>query len=430
MRRLMFALALSLVAVTVLAQEAPQRGRIKKFDAQTGTVTITTQDGKDVEAAIVAQTQFRNADNETIANIREKGLPAGTNVMFRTRQEGGKVVLDGIRVPGAAAAGQAKARGKGGKQAANVPPPPPPRDSIGLKPLTELGKETYKGESGGLYGNGSNEPPAALQEAAKKAAARIKPLDAKGQPSPSGKIGLVSIGMSNTTMEFSVFKKQADADAQKSDKVVVVDLAQGGRIPVAWNNPSEGMSKQTWDTADQRLKAADVAYEQVQVAWIKQAIAQPAQFGDFPKHAKKLEDDLVTSLQVAKQKFPNLQLAFLSSRIYGGYATTPLNPEPYAYEEAFSMRWLIERQVKGDPALNADPEKGQVKAPVILWGPYLWGDGTTPAQGRPGLESRRFARQRRDASERFGPQEGRGYADQLLAFRPVCQKLVLEVSGE
>jgi Cu/Ag efflux protein CusF len=378
MRRLMFALALSLVAVTVLAQEAPQRGRIKKFDAQTGTVTIATQDGKDVEAAIVAQTQFRNADNETIANIREKGLPAGTSVMFRTRQEGGKVVLDGIRVPGAAAAGQAKARGKGGKQAANVPPPPPPRDSIGLKPLTELGKATYKGESGGLYGNGSNEPPAALQEAAKKAAARIKPLDAKGQPSSSGKIGLVSIGMSNTTMEFAVFKKQADADAQKSDKVVVVDLAQGGRIPVAWNNPSEGMSKQTWDTADQRLKAADVAYEQVQVAWIKQAIAQPAQFGDFPKHAKKLEDDLVTSLQVAKQKFPNLQLAFLSSRIYGGYATTPLNPEPYAYEEAFSMRWLIERQVKGDPALNADPEKGQVKAPVILWGPYLWGDGTTP----------------------------------------------------
>ena len=25
--------------------------------------------------------------------------------------------------------------------------------------------------------------------------------------------------------------------------------------------------------------------------------------------------------------------------------------------------------------LNPDPSKGEVKAPVILWGPYLWADG-------------------------------------------------------
>ena len=31
-----------------------------------------------------------------------------------------------------------------------------------------------------------------------------------------------------------------------------------------------------------------------------------------------------------------------------------------------------------DPALNAEAAKGEVKAPVVLWGPYLWGDGTTP----------------------------------------------------
>src|SRR3954471_15519243 len=211
MRRIFFMLTLSLLTAALLAQEAPQRGRIKNFDTEKGTVTISTADGKDVEAEIVPQTQFRGADNETSAKIREKGLPAGTNVMFKTRQEGGKTVLDGIRVPGPMGAAQAKGGGKGGKQGANVPPPPPPRDSIGLKPLTELGKDTYKGETGGLYGNGSNEPPPGQHDAAKKAAARIKPLDAKGQPSPSGKIGLVSIGMSNTTIEFSVFKKQADA---------------------------------------------------------------------------------------------------------------------------------------------------------------------------------------------------------------------------
>src|SRR5688572_29862991 len=87
--------------------------------------------------------------------------------------------------------GKQKGEGKAG-QRFNVAPAPPPRSSIGVKPLTELGTETYKGESGGLYGNGSNEPPPGQQEAARKAAARIQPLDAGGKPSPSGKIGLLS----------------------------------------------------------------------------------------------------------------------------------------------------------------------------------------------------------------------------------------------
>src|SRR5437762_2430085 len=208
MRRILCMLTLCLLTGALLAREGPQRGRIKKFDTQTGTVTISTPDGKEVEAAIVPQTQFRGADNEKTANLREKGLPAGTNIMFKTRQEGGKTVLDGIRVQGQAA-GDApqKAGGKAGGKGQQGPPPPPPRDSIGIKPLTELGSETYKGESGGLYGNGSNDPPAAQQDAAKKATARVKPLDSRGQPSSSGKIGLVSIGMSNTTQEFSLFKQ-------------------------------------------------------------------------------------------------------------------------------------------------------------------------------------------------------------------------------
>ena len=118
--------------------------------------------------------------------------------------------------------------------------------------------------------------------------------------------------------------------------------------------------------------------EQVQVVWIKQALIAQGRFGEFPAHAKKFEADLVVIIQQLKQHFPNLQLAFMSSRIYAGYATTPLNPEPFAYEGAFSVRWVIDSQVSGDPKLNADPSRGDVKAPVVLWGPYLWGDGTTP----------------------------------------------------
>jgi hypothetical protein len=140
---------------------------------------------------------------------------------------------------------------------------------------------------------------------------------------------------------------------------------------------------------DQRLKAAGVANAQVQVVWIKQALIAEAQFGEFPAHARKLESDLVTTLQLLKQRFPNLQLAYLSSRIYAGYATTSLNPEPYAYEGAFSIRWIIDAQVKGDPKLNADAARGPVQSPVVLWGPYLLGRRHDTAEGRRGLEPRR-----------------------------------------
>ena len=84
---------------------------------------------------------------------------------------------------------------------------------------------------------------------------------------------------------------------------------------------------------------------------------------------------MVVILNKLKERFPNLRIAYLSSRIYGGYARTPLNPEPYAYESAFVVRWLIQDQIKGKPSLNHDPEKGAVKSPLLLWGPYLWADG-------------------------------------------------------
>ena len=78
--------------------------------------------------------------------------------------------------------------------------------------------------------------------------------------------------------------------------------------------------------------------------------------------------------------FPNVKLAYLSSRTYGGYATIGLNPEPYAFESAFSVKWLVEQQIKGDKALDFDPAHGEVKAPWLAWGPYLWANGSTPRE--------------------------------------------------
>lgn len=83
-------------------------------------------------------------------------------------------------------------------------------------------------------------------------------------------------------------------------------------------------------------------------------------------------------MQRLKQNFLNIKIVYLSSRSYGGYALTDKNPEPYAYESGFAVRWLILDQINGSAELNFDPLKGTVQAPLLLWGPYLWANALTP----------------------------------------------------
>ncbi len=256
----------------------------------------------------------------------------------------------------------AKALQAKSKQVNQSPPAKPP---TGLIPLADMsGKDRYKGQDGGLYGNGKNEPPEKHLEAAMEQARLIQPLASDGKPSAEGKIVLISVGMSNTTQEFSAFVRLANADPDKSPKVVIVDGAQGGMTANLWANPG---ARNPWDVLDQRLKRAGVSAQQVQAAWIKEAMAAPENLGGFPKHAEVLKGHMVGLVTKLKQRFPNLRIAYLSSRIYAGYATTRLNPEPYAYESVFAVRELIQDQIQGRP--------GAAKSPILLWGPYLWADG-------------------------------------------------------
>ena len=246
----------------------------------------------------------------------------------------------------------------------------PPRASTGIVPLTDLGSGKYLGETGGLYPDGRNTPPASHAERGQLIARTIRPLDAAGQPAADGKIVLLTVGMSNTTQESQAFLRLANADPALNPRLVIVDGAQGAQTAAVTAKPDANY----WSVNEGRLRAAGVTPAQVQVVWLKQANALPSRA--FPEEAKALQADLTATLHNLHAKFPNLKIAYLSSRTYGGYATTPLNPEPHAYETAFAVKWTIAEQINGRAELNYDPDKGPVRAPWLAWGPYLWTDGT------------------------------------------------------
>ena len=239
----------------------------------------------------------------------------------------------------------------------------PPRESTGMIPLNEL-RGKYRGEEGGLYPGGGNAPPPKHLQAGLERARSIRPLDAAGKPAPDGKIVLLTVGMSNTTMESQALLKLARGDRELNPKLVLVDGAQNGRVAMV----TADAHADYWKVSDERLKAAGVTPRQVQAVWIKQANGQPT--GGFPAETKELQWDLLDTVMNLRERYPNLQIAYLSSRIYAGYAATALNPEPYAYEGAFAVKWLIGEQMKGNPELK--------DAPWLAWGPYLWADGTKP----------------------------------------------------
>jgi hypothetical protein len=246
------------------------------------------------------------------------------------------------------------------------------RDSTGLIPLIDLGGGSYFGATGGLYPSGSNARPAAHTAAGLAIANSIVPLDTLGLPDSTGKIVLISIGMSNATQEFQAFVPKANADPKKNPRVLVVDCAVGGQAANLIRTPTAAY----WDSVAARLRRVRSSPAQVQAAWLKEANASPT--GGFPASAETLRANLASIVRIMKLKMPNMRITFITSRIYAGYATSSLNPEPYAYESGFAVKWLIESQIAGVDSLNFDPERGPVEAPWLSWGPYLWADGMNP----------------------------------------------------
>ena len=263
-------------------------------------------------------------------------------------------------------------------------------------PLTDMAVgQTYQGFPGELYPDGSNSMPAAHAAAGTARAAAIQPLDTEGNPDAAGRIVLLSVGMSHTTQEFCsanglqpcnpwTFVGQALADAGVNHTTLTfVNGARSGQTAPDWDDPSDPDYARVRDFD---LGSVGLTEAQVQVVWLKVADAHPTTptLPSPDADAFVLEEEMGNILRALRVHYPNLRCVFVSSRSYAGYALTDLNPEPYAYESGFAVKWLIQAQI--DQMANGgaivDPRAGDLSyetaVPWIAWGPYLWADGTIP----------------------------------------------------
>jgi hypothetical protein len=163
----------------------------------------------------------------------------------------------------------------------------------------------------------------------------------------------------------------------------IVDGAAGGQTAGTWDSVGDANYNRV---RDQRLAPRGLSERQVQVVWLKVANANPTfSLPDARADAYRLVAQTGDIVRAARVRYPNLRQVFISSRIYAGYATTPLNPEPFAYESGFAVKWIVQAQIEQhQQGRIMDARAGDLRypnvAPWIAWGPYLWANGT---QARP-----------------------------------------------
>jgi hypothetical protein len=245
-------------------------------------------------------------------------------------------------------------------------------------PMDQLGANGYLGYMGGLYPGGMNTMPASHQASGITLASEIQPLDANGNPSPTGKYVLLSLGTSDAAYEFNRFLEYATNESTINPNLVIVEGAMGSEALdtllgvegfAFWNNIYN------WFLPD-----AGVTPQQVVAIWMEPEDAHPP--GGFPLDMEQLHNELRDFIPTLRGRFPNLKLLYLASRAYAGYANpVKVVSEPYSYDQAFALQAVIADQLNGDPALNFDPIQGPVVAPWIAWESYKWGNGMTAHDG-------------------------------------------------
>lgn len=265
-------------------------------------------------------------------------------------------------------------------------------------PLHELAS-TYFGLSGYFY-QGSNTPPPAHTALGLAQATAIEPLATDGTPLPAsqgGRIVFLAMGFSNTNGKWCLrgslfgitcnswsFMGRWKTNSQMRQAVDGVQLFNGttkGGTTVKWDDPMDV----DYDNVSSALAAQGLTPLQVQVMYVEVVLGNPTlSLPNSNADTYQLVRAGGNQMRAIKTRYPNVHQTYVAPRDYAGYAKTTLSPEPYAYETAFAVKWLIQAQITQLATGIIDPLAGDLDlsvAPWLTWGPYLWATSTPRADG-------------------------------------------------
>lgn len=219
------------------------------------------------------------------------------------------------------------------------------RTSVGLIPLID---------GPGLYSSGLNTAPPAHIARGQAIASALRTLP---------RVALMSVGMSNTNQYFEAFRRNEETTTDKASNLRIINGATGKQASSSWANPNDDV----YGFADEKIVASGATPLDVRVLWV---LSTNGANGGFPYWRERVKNDTREALYAIVDKYPNVQLIFISSMIYGGYNTPQggLHPEPYSHEHGIVMKELITEHLKG----TLLPDRW------IAWGPYMWTDGVKP----------------------------------------------------
>ena len=209
-------------------------------------------------------------------------------------------------------------------------------------PLTDYTSgQLYLNKFPGFLYNESNTPDPQHDADGKAIAAQVQPLDANGNPSPNGLIGVAALGVSNFTDEFcssngattkgcdpNTFTDQAAHYSGINPNMVLIDCAKGAAYAVDWTM----LTSTAWSSCLSNLYANNVTPAQVQVVMFEAgeqnphgslsslsgSSCPPTPNPNTDADACVYEWYLGQVIRLAKAEFPNLKQVFLQGRVYAG----------------------------------------------------------------------------------------------------------------
>jgi len=253
-----------------------------------------------------------------------------------------------------------------------------PNSSAPIIPLTDLGTVKYLGQSGGLYDNGNTD----MTYQAIGHGFAVNNID------KSNAYIFVALGFSNPNLEFDKFATIATPTLTPGTNLSLVDAAEGSESACCMSGRCSNGCLNYWSKpggyVDNKLQQNE---DEVATVWLK--VTNISDTSAFPLDATNLQCDIETIITGVvpavpsicpntftpafpglKTFFHNLQLVYVTSRSYAGYAGDSLNPEPYSYETGFGDKFAVHDFVS--------TVETTMQPPWVGWGPYLWTNGLLP----------------------------------------------------